>query len=232
VRKWLTIAVGILLLPLSSATSKAISASSPIGSAQSCPGAIAVTDPKRDTRSWVIPPRLPELDPSYGDLRRFEVKATAAGVCVRWTTAAPAPRGAHFVFSAGGPYVRDAGGGAEVPSYGFDLELRKDGALATYGLDRVGSYAPRVVHVRAGQTGSVVSAFVSTAELNRPPANMPTRPHFPYRAFVFEARVLTAPDARRNQRVDFWPQEARIQKLAADINGRLCFPCQDKRFIP
>jgi hypothetical protein len=71
--------------------------------------------------------------------------------------------------------------------------------------------------------------FVARAELDRPPANMPDRLRFPYRAFGFEARVLSAPDSNGNRRVDFWPQER--AGSAAYINGRLCPPpCRDPRF--
>jgi hypothetical protein len=190
---------------------------------------VSVNDPPHDTRSWTIPPRLPEADPAYGDLRRFEIKATSAGVCVRWTTAAPAPPGATFVLVAHGPYVREPGGALVAAGYGFDLQLRKNSALATYGLDSVNGNALRVLRVQAGQSGSVVSAFVPLAELNRAPANQPARPPFPYRAFAVEARVLTAADPRGNMRVDFWPQER--SGTAAYFNGRLCAaPCRDSRF--
>jgi hypothetical protein len=190
---------------------------------------VTVGDARHDTRSWTIPPRLPEADPAYGDLRRFEITATSAGVCVRWTTAAPAPPGTTFVLSAHGPFLRQAGGAVVAAGYGFDLRLSKNGAVATYGLDNVTNNAPRVLRVRAGQTGSVVSAFVPLAELNRPPASQPDRPLFPYRAFTIEARVLTAPDPRGNMRVDFWPQER--SGTAAYINGHLCAaPCLDSRF--
>jgi hypothetical protein len=136
-----------------------------------------------------------------------------------------------LVFVAHGPYVREPGGAQVAHAYGFDLELRKNGARATFGLDRLGSDAPRVLRVRVGRTGSVVSVFIRKTELDRPPANMPDRPRFPYRAFSFEARVLSAPDSSGNRRVDFWPQEG--TGTAAYINGRLCaVPCHDPRFIP
>ena len=198
-----------------------------VGPSETCVGvgAIAVRDMANDTRSWVIPPHPPEANPLYGDLRAFALRATGAGVCVRWTTAAPAPPGATFVFVARGPYIRGTSEG-----YGINLQLRKTGAVATYGLDRQDSRTPRIVEVRVGQTGSVVSAFIPLAQLNRPPANNPNRPPFPWKGFTFEARVLTAPDPRGNIRVDVWPQEAHLVLVAGDINGRLCFPCHDPRF--
>lgn len=199
--------------------------------AEPCTVAISVGDAKNDTRSWTLPapPGRPVIPPS-ADLRRFEVRATSAGVCVRWTTAAPPSAGTDLVFVARGPLVRTPGGGSEAFAYGFDLKLRRSGARATFGLDRLGSTAPRVLRVRVGRTGSVVSAFVRKAELDRAPANMSGRPPFPYRGFAFEARVLSAPDSRGNRRVDFYPQEG--AGSAADIKGRLCaVPCQDPRFI-
>jgi hypothetical protein len=234
VRRLTPIVACVLFVSLCIATAGAwslVGTAKGLAPAERCAGAFAVADPGHDGRSWVVPPRLPESNPRYGDLRKLELRATAAGVCVRWTTAAPAPPGATFVFGAGGPFVSE--GKARVAAgYGFDLQLRRSGAVATYGLDRLNSNARRILHVRAGQTGSVVSAFVPIAELNRPPANQPNRPPFPYRTFTFEARVLTAPDRRGNMRVDFWPQESHIQTVAADIKGRLCFPCHDPRFSP
>jgi hypothetical protein len=202
------------------------------GPAEHCAGAITVTDAKNDTRSWTLPaPPGRAVIPPSADLRRFELRATAAGVCVRWTTAAPAPPGTVLVFSAHGPPIRQPGGATVSHGYGFELELRKNGARATFGLDRLGFSAPRILRVRVGRTGSVVSAFVRKTELDRPPANMPDRPPFPYRAFSFEARVLSVPDARGNRRADFWPRERLRVALAAYINGRLCAPpCRDPRF--
>jgi hypothetical protein len=136
-----------------------------------------------------------------------------------------------LIFSAHGPLIRQPGGSIVSHGYGFELELRKNGARATFGLDRLDSRAPRVLRVRVGRTGSVVSAFVQKAELDRPPANMPDRPPFPYRTFSFVAQVLSVPDARGNRRADFWPQERVQLALAAYINGRLCAPpCRDPRF--
>src|SRR5687767_11042057 len=51
--------------------------------AERCAGAIAVNDAKNDTRSWSWPqPPRPAVVPASADLRRFELRATAAGVCV------------------------------------------------------------------------------------------------------------------------------------------------------
>jgi hypothetical protein len=234
-RRWtissVTAAVALFCIPsaMTSSISAEFRAASVVGwrPAERCAGAITVTDAKNDTRSWTLPtPPGQAVIPPSADLRRFELRATAAGVCVRWTTAAPAPAGTVLVFSAHGPFIQHVSHG-----YGFELELRKNGARATFGLDRLDSRAPRVLRVRVGRTGSVVSAFVRKTELDRPPANVPDRPPFPYRAFSFQARVLSVPDARGNRRADFWPQERVREALAAYINGRLCAPpCRDPRF--
>jgi hypothetical protein len=114
--------------------------------------------------------------------------------------------------------------------YGFQLDLRKTGARATFGLARLGSNAPHVLRVRVGRTGSVVSAFLRKEWL-RPPANMAQSWEYVYAAFTFEARVLSVPDQRGNRRADFWPQER--GGFAAYINGHLCAPpCRDPRFLP
>jgi hypothetical protein len=239
-RRWtissVTAAVALLCIPsaMTSSISAEFRAASVVGwgPAEHCAGAITVTDAKNDTRSWTLPaPPGRAVIPPSADLRRFELRATASGVCVRWTTAAPAPPGTVLVFSAHGPPIQQPGGATVSHGYGFELELRKNGARATFGLDRLDSSAPRVLRVRVGRTGSFVSAFVRKTELDRPPANMTDRPPFPYRAFSFEARVLSVPDARGNRRADFWPQERVRVALAAYINGRLCAPpCRDPRF--
>ena len=230
------VAAALLWIPAAVATS--ISAHSRFATvagwrpAEHCVGAITVADAKNDTRSWTLPaPPGRAVIPPSADLRRLDLRATAAGVCVRWRTAAPAPPGTVLVFVAHGPFVRQPGGGAVAYAYGVNLELRNNSAQATFGLDRLGGRAPRLLRARVGRTGLVVSVFVRRAELDRPPANMPDRPRFPYRAFSFEARVLSAPDSSGNRRVDFWPQER--TGSAAYINGRLCAPpCRDPRFIP
>jgi hypothetical protein len=72
--------------------------------------------------------------------------------------------------------------------------------------------------------------FVPRAELDRAPANMPSRPPFPYRGFGFEARVITPPDANGAQVGDDLPDPS----VGGDygwIDGRLCrAPCA--RFLP
>jgi hypothetical protein len=231
-----TAAAALLCIAAAAATS--ISANSGFATvagwrpAERCAGAITVADAKDDTRSWTLPaPPGGALSSPSADLRRLELRATAKGVCVRWTTAAPAPPGTVLVFVARGPFVRQPGGGAVAYAYGLELKVRETSAWATYGLDRLGSRAPRVLRVRAGRTGPAVSVFVPRAELDRPPANMPDRPPFPYRAFTFEVRVISAPDSSGHSRVDFWPQER--SGSAAYIEGRLCVaPCRDPRFLP
>jgi hypothetical protein len=200
--------------------------------AETCPGAIHVTDAKNDTRSWTIPPPpAPAVIPQSADLLRFDLRATRAGVCVRWTTAAPAPAGTTFSFVAHGPSIRKASGAQVANGYGFYLDLTKNGARATFGLARVDSTAPHVLRVRAGQTGSVVSAFLRKEWLT-PPANQRYGWVYVYRAFSFEARVLSRPDASGNRRVDFFPQEGPGEvQIAGYINGALCGPpCHDPRF--
>lgn len=239
-RRWcatsLVLAVTLLFVPGALASSPSVhSGIATLAAwrpAERCAGGISVTDAKNDTRSWTLPaPPGRAVIPPSADLRRFKIHSTSAGVCVRWTTAAPAPAGTDLVFVAHGPFVRTSGGGSQAYAYGFDLKLRRNGARATFGLDHLGSNAPRVLRVRVGRTGSVVSAFVRKAELDRAPANMPGRPRFPYRAFAFGAQVLSVPDSRGGRRVDFYPQEG--AGAAADIKGRLCAaPCQDPRFVP
>jgi hypothetical protein len=198
--------------------------------AERCAGGISVKDAKNDTRSWTVPapPGQPVIPPS-ADLRRVELRATKAGICVRWTTAAPAPPDTTLVFIAQGPPFREPGGAQVTRGYGFQLDLRTNGAQATFGLERLGSSAPHVMRVRVGRTGSVVSAFLRKEWL-RPPANMAAHWAYVYRVFSFEARVLSVPDRSGNRRVDFWPQEG---GFAAYINGHLCAPnCHDPHFTP
>ena len=203
--------------------------------AERCPGAISVADAKNDTRSWTTPPPPgPPVIPPSADLRRFELRATAAGVCVRWTTAAPVPLGTVLVFIAFSPFVRESNGALVAYTFGVNLEIRNNDALATFGVDHLGSptQTPHVMDVRVGRTGSTVSAFISDAELNRIPTREQGRPPFPYRAFTFEVRVISAPDSKGYSRADFWPQEGGDGE-AGYIDGRLCAkPCKDHRFYP
>jgi hypothetical protein len=109
--------------------------------------------------------------------------------------------------------------------HGFSVELRRDGGRVTYGLDRLGSDESRVLRARVRGSGRVVSVFVPRAELDRPPANVPDRPPFPYRGFSFEARVITPPDRNGAQVADFLPDED-VSGDHALIDGRLCpAPC-------
>lgn len=202
--------------------------------AEACAGAARVADARNDTRSWTIPASPgPTVVPASADLLGFEVRATRAGVCVRWTTAAPAPPGTTFVFLAHGPWVREPNGAQIEPGYGFELELGKNSARATMGLARLGSTAPHVLRVRAGRTASVVSAFLRKEWL-RPPANMTDGWAYVYRAFSFEVRVLSPPDSNGDRRVDFLPREGPGEVVIAGyLNGALCAPpCRDSRFIP
>ena len=200
-------------------------------SAEPCPGAIRVRDGLNDTRSWTQPqPPGPAVIPRSADLVRLELRATSEGVCVRWTTAAPAPAGTTFLFRAQGPSTRAAGGGEVSRGYGFYLDLGPNGARATFGLARLGSTAPHVFRVRVGQSGSVVSAFLRKEWLT-PPANQRDSWAYVYRVFSFEARVLSRPDASGNRRVDFLPEEGPGElPIAGYINGALCGPpCHDPR---
>jgi hypothetical protein len=67
--------------------------------------------------------------------------------------------------------VKEPGGGLIEYAYGFDLEIGKNGARASFGLARRGGTALHVVRVRVGRTGSTVSAY-------RTPANMQGRVDF------------------------------------------------------
>ena len=202
--------------------------------ADRCPGAVGLADRTNDTRSWTLPPPPgPAVIPRSADLVRFELHATASAVCVRWTTAAPAPPGTTFVFTARGPWTQEPGGAQVARGYGFELDLGKNGARATFGLARLGSTAPHVLRVRAGRSGSVVSAFFRREWLT-PPANQRDGWRYVYRAFSYEARVLSRPDARGDRRVDFLPQEGAGEvQIAGYIDGALCGPpCHDPRFSP
>lgn len=227
-------ALAVFALASISRSSSARAATSSMPHADSCSGAVRVADRKNDTRSWTLPaPPGPAVVPRSADLVRFELRATKDGVCVRWTTAAPAPAGTTFLFSAHGPWTREPGGAQLSRGYGFYLDLGRNGARATFGLARLGSTAPHVFRVRAGQTGSVVSAFFRREWLT-PPANQRDAWVYVYRVFSFEARVLSRPDARGNRRVDFLPEEGPGElPIAGYINGTLCGPpCHDPRFRP
>jgi hypothetical protein len=198
-------------------------------SSEPCEASVAVEDGARDARPWNSV-RAAEPQPPWGDLRRFEISADQTGVCARWTTAAPARDGTELVLDAHGPLITFASGAVISHGHGFSLELKGDGGRVTFGLDRPGSEAPRVLRARVYRRGRSVSAFVPRAELDRPPANVPDRPPFPYRGFSFEARVITPPDEDGAQVVDFQPGPE-VQGDHGLINGRLCrAPCA--RFLP
>jgi hypothetical protein len=183
-------------------------------SAEPCKRAIRVEDPAGDT------------EPASADLQVFELHASAAGVCTRFTTAARPTPGSKLVLVAHGPFTRMPGGAIVSHGHGFDVELLESGPRVTYGLDRLGSDAPRVLRARVGQSGRTVSAFVPRSELDRAPANMPQRPRFPFRAFFIEARAVAPPDSRGS--MDSWPDTN--DGRAAYIGGRLCrAPCKDRR---
>jgi hypothetical protein len=191
-----------------------------------CVGAIAVNDSKNDTRSWSWPqPPSAVVVPPSADLRRFELRTTAAGVCARWTAAAPAPPGTEFVLVAHGPFIRSV-----AHPYGFDLEVRENSPRVSFhGSGQLDGRELRVRGIRVGRTGPVVSIFVPRAELDRR-AKLKDYPPFPYRAFSFEARLLSPRNAEGHRRADFWPQERAHDGPAAYIDGRLCAPpCRDLR---
>lgn len=199
--------------------------------AERCAGAITVADAKGDTRSWTVPaPPGPVVVPPSADLRRFELRATAAGVCVRWTAAAPAPPGTEFSLGAHGPFIRSPGGGSVAHPYGFQLELRENSPRVSFGrTGQLDGRALRARGIRVGRTGPVVSIFVPRAELDRR-ARMTNYPPFPYRAFSFDTRLLSPRNAEGHSRADFWPQEREHDGPAAYIDGRLCAaPCRDPR---
>jgi hypothetical protein len=190
---------------------------------------VAVEDGARDARPW-NPVQPGEPHPPSGDLRRFEIRADEAGVCARWTTAAPAPVGAQLVLAANGPPIEMPGGAVVKHGHGFTVELERNGGVVTYGLDRLGSDAPRVLRARVRGFGRTVSVFVPRAELDVPPANMPDRPAFPFREITFEARVITPPGRDGGQVADFLPDEGGPGDHGL-VNGRLCpAPCEQLGF--
>ncbi len=230
----LAVLAGVAVASVRGSADARLAAGAGMRPAENCPGAVHVRDAKNDTRSWTLPPPPGvAVIPRSADLLRFDLRATRDGVCVRWTTAALAPAGTTFLYSAHGPWTREPGGAQVSRGYGFYLDLGPNGARATLGLARLGSTAPHVLRVRAGQTGSVVSAFLRKEWLT-PPANMRDGWVYVYRAFSFEARVLSQPDARGNRRVDFLPEEGPGEiPIAGYINGALCGPpCHDPRFAP
>jgi hypothetical protein len=110
-------------------------------------------------------------------------------------------------------------------AYGYKVELREHGGVATYGLDRLGSNQPRVLGALVTWAGNVASVFVARSELDRPPANMLDRPPFPYRKFGFQARVITPADRDGLESIDFAPNERAGD--AGYVDGRLCTaPCR------
>lgn len=200
--------------------------------AESCRRASGVDDPPNDTRSWLIPePEGRPPAPPSADLRRFEVRATKAGVCARWTTAAPTPVGTSLWLSGHGPDVQTANGATISHAYGFEVELLGSGARVSFGLDDLRTQAPRLLRARVGQSGRTVSVYVARRELDRPPANMRDRPPFPYTAFFVGARVISPRDRHGGRDADFWPAERSGE--AAYLDGELCpAPCRDRRLRP
>jgi hypothetical protein len=180
--------------------------------AEVCQGASSSEDPAGDSTG---PTR---------DLVRFEMHASQEGVCVRWTTDTQALVGTKLVLVIHGPWQTTASGGSVSHGYGFDVALTEDGAEVSYGLGDLASNTPNVLDARVGQTGDTVSAFVPRSELDRPPANMPDRPPFPYDGtLTVEARVS---DAVTEDIVDSWPDDPGTE--AAYVNGQLCPPpCMD-----
>ena len=174
--------------------------------AEPCPGASTAEDEAGDS-----------TQPSW-DLRRLELSATDAGLCVRWTTDGPAFVGTTFFLGAHGPWQQTPSGGSVSHGYGFNVELVEEGAEVTFGLADVVNDTPNVLSGRVGQSGNTVSTFVPRSELDRSPANMPDRPPFPYDAFIVEARVLDATEGI----ADSWPQEPSRQ--AGYVDGEFCGP--------
>jgi hypothetical protein len=119
-----------------------------------------------------------------------------------------------------GPWVKEGGGGVRF-AYGFEVELGEGKAVVRFGDDELTG--------RVGVAGRSVSVVVPRVELDRPPGNFPRPPPpFPYRAFSFEARVLSPRDELHGQEADFWPQER--TGSAGYLDGQLCAPpCLDAR---
>jgi len=198
----------------------------PIGSALArCDGSVRLLDGSHDGHSWTSPNRSARLvDPPAGDLRRFELRSSKRGVCVRWTLARAVRAGTTLVFNAHGPDVRAGSTSMVRYGYGFDLEVGDTTARATYGLDALATREPRVLAVRVARSGRTVSAVVARSELDRPPANTPQRPPFPSRTFTFSGSVITPPLFDGSQQVDRAPE--RELGDAGYVDGRLCrAPC-------
>jgi hypothetical protein len=174
--------------------------------AETCVGASSAEDPRGDSDSPVR------------DLVRLELRSTRAGLCVRWTTDAQALVGTKLFLGARGPSQKTPAGSVVSYGYGFFVELTPDGAEVTFGLADPVNDTPNVLDARVGQSGRTVSAFVPRRELDRPPANMPDRPPFPYEEFIVESRVLDATE----DIADSWPDDPESQ--AAYVAGKLCGP--------
>jgi hypothetical protein len=194
------------------------------GAGARCDGGVTLPDGPSDSRSWTMPNRATAMPPS-GDLRRFDLRSTRAGVCARFTVAGAFRVGTELDLVAHAPWKRFANGAAVAYAYGYKVELRERGGVATYGLDRLGSDRPRVLRALVTWAGNVASVFVARSELDRPPANMPDRPPFPYRKFGFQARVITPAGRDGSQSIDFAPNERTGD--AGYVDGRLCTaPCK------
>jgi hypothetical protein len=85
---------------------------------------------------------------------------------------------------------------------------------------------PNVLDARVGQSGETISAFVPRSELDRPPANTPERPPFPYDTLMVEARV----SEELGGIADSWPDEPGSQ--ASYVDGQLCPPPCPQQTLP
>lgn len=147
-------------------------------------------------------------------------------LCASFTTARPLPPGGGVDLVIHGPPQDEPSGATVQYGYGFQAELTADGTHVTYGLDRLGSHAPRRLRAAIGRGGNTISVSVPRTELDRAPANMPGRPPFPHRRFLFEARARSAPNAIGGQVADFAPNED--EGKAGYVRGKLCAaPCAE-----